>query len=105
MKRCFLHMQNSDHRLNPINRDLITNGQEYSPVMLDLFIEFVALVAHGNPLETRTEAMLIGLPDIRLKWELVHRPLLRTKKGPTVPAMRRPGQAHGSRLYTCRTRA
>ena len=63
MKRCFLHMQNSDLRLNPINRDLITNGQEYSPVMLDLFIEFVALVAHGNPLETRTEAMLIGLPD------------------------------------------
>ena len=28
--------------------------------MIDLFIEFVALVAHGNPLEPRTEATLIG---------------------------------------------
>ena len=28
--------------------------------MIDLFIEFVALVAHGNPLEPRTEATLTG---------------------------------------------
>ena len=28
--------------------------------MIDLFIEFVALVAHGNPLEPRTESTLIG---------------------------------------------
>jgi hypothetical protein len=28
--------------------------------MIDLFIEFVALVAHGDPLEPRTEATLIG---------------------------------------------
>jgi hypothetical protein len=28
--------------------------------MIDLFIEFVALVAHGNPLEPRTEPTLIG---------------------------------------------
>jgi hypothetical protein len=28
--------------------------------MLDLFVEFVALITHGNPLEPRTEATLIG---------------------------------------------
>jgi hypothetical protein len=28
--------------------------------MFELFIELVALVAHGNPLEPRTEATLIG---------------------------------------------
>ena len=35
----------------PFNRNLIANGQKYAPVLIDLFIEFVALVAHGNPLE------------------------------------------------------
>ncbi len=60
MKCRLLRLQISDHRLKPFNRDLIANGQEYAPVMLDLFIEFVALVAHGNPLEPRTEATLIG---------------------------------------------
>jgi hypothetical protein len=48
MKSRFSHLQISDHRLNPIDRDLIANGQKYSPVMLDLFVEFVALVAHGE---------------------------------------------------------
>jgi hypothetical protein len=51
MKCCFLRLQISDHPGKPFNRNLIANGQEYSPVMLYLFIEFVALVAHGNPPE------------------------------------------------------
>jgi len=49
MKCCFLRLQISDQPGKPFNRNLIANGQEYLPVMLDLFIEFVALVAHGNP--------------------------------------------------------
>jgi hypothetical protein len=67
MKCCFLRLQISDHRLNPINRDLIArdliaNGQEYSPVMFNLFIEFVALFAHGNPSPTNQRLL-----DCRLK--------------------------------------
>ena len=46
MKCCLLRLQISDHPGKPFNRNLIANGQEYSPVILDLFIEFVALVAH-----------------------------------------------------------
>jgi len=45
--------------INPIDRDLIANGQKYSPVMLDLFVEFVALVAHGKPARTANRATLI----------------------------------------------
>ncbi len=60
MKCCFLRLQISDQPGKPFNRNLIANGQKYAPVLIDLFIEFVALVAHGNPLEPRTEATLIG---------------------------------------------
>jgi hypothetical protein len=56
MKGCFLRLQISDHPGKPFNRNLIANGQEYLPVMLDLFIEFVAPVAHGGT--------LIGCPDV-----------------------------------------
>ena len=53
MKCRLSRLQFSDQRLNPFNRDLIANRQAYSPVMLDLFVEFFALVAHGNLLEPR----------------------------------------------------
>jgi hypothetical protein len=77
MKCRFLRLQISDHRLKPFNRDLIANGDEYSPVMLDLFIEFDALVAHGNPLEPRTEATLTDYLLIRrLDGKFVHRAFL-----------------------------
>jgi hypothetical protein len=56
MQRCFLRLQISDQPGKPFDRDLIANGQEYSPVMLDLFIEVVALVAHGEPFLTRRVA-------------------------------------------------
>jgi hypothetical protein len=48
MKCRLSRLQFSDQRLNPFNRDLIANRQAYSPVMLNLFVQFVALVAHGN---------------------------------------------------------
>ena len=53
MKCRLSRLQFSDQRLNPFNRDLIANRQAYSPVMLNLFVQFVALVAHGNLLEPR----------------------------------------------------
>jgi hypothetical protein len=36
--------------------------------MLDLFVEFVALVAHGNPLEPRTVPTPHWLPDGKYGW-------------------------------------
>src|SRR5947199_6330854 len=60
MKCRFLGLQICDQRLNPFNRDLIANRQEHSPVMLDLFVEFGAGVAHGEPVQPRTKATLIG---------------------------------------------
>jgi hypothetical protein len=39
--------------------------------MLDLFVEFVALVAHGNPLETANPGNPHWLLMVRLEWELV----------------------------------
>jgi hypothetical protein len=53
MKCRFLRVHISDHRLNPIDRDLIANGQKYSPVMLDLFVEFGALVTHEGTCSNR----------------------------------------------------
>ena len=60
MKCRFLGLQICDQGLNPFNRDLIANRQEHSPVMLDLFVEFGAGVAHGEPVQPRTKATLIG---------------------------------------------
>jgi hypothetical protein len=51
VKARFLRLQICDQGLNPLNRDLIADRQVYSPVMLDLFVEFGALVTHGNPLQ------------------------------------------------------
>ncbi len=51
MKCCFLRLQISDQPGKPFDRNLIANGQEYLLVMLSLFVEFVALVAHGSPLQ------------------------------------------------------
>ncbi len=60
MKCRFLGLQICDQGLNPFKRDLIANRQEHSPVMLDLFVEFGAPVAHGEPVQPRTKATLIG---------------------------------------------
>ena len=68
MKGHFSRLQICDQLLDPINRDLIANRQEHSPVMFDPFVAFVAFVAHGNPLEPRTEATIIGLPDGKYGW-------------------------------------
>src|SRR6266481_2429136 len=59
MKCRFLRLQIRDQGLNPFNRDLIANRQQHSPVMLDLFVEFGALLAHGEPVQPRTEATFI----------------------------------------------
>ena len=59
MKCRFLGLQICDQGLNPFNRDLIANRQEHSPVMLDLFVEFGAGVAHGEPVQPRTKATLL----------------------------------------------
>jgi hypothetical protein len=67
MKCCFLRLQISDHPGKPCNRNLIANGQEYSPVMLDLFIEFVAVVAHG-PARTVNRGTHHWLPDGKYGW-------------------------------------
>jgi hypothetical protein len=48
MKCRLLRLQISDHRIKPFNSALIASRQEYSLVMLDLFVEFVALVTHGT---------------------------------------------------------
>jgi hypothetical protein len=60
MKCRFLRLQISDQQLDPLNRRLIANRQEHLPVMLDLFVEFAALVAHGEPVEPPIEATVIG---------------------------------------------
>jgi hypothetical protein len=56
MKCCFLRLQISDQHLNPFDRELIANSQDYFPIMLNLFVQFFALVAHGNLLEPRNSA-------------------------------------------------
>src|ERR1700694_3646551 len=50
MKCVFLHLQISDQRLKPFNSDRVGNCQEHFLIMLYLFVEFGALVAHrGRP--------------------------------------------------------
>jgi hypothetical protein len=58
MKSGFLRLQISDKHLDPFNRSLIANRQEHLPVMLDLFVEFAALVAHGDPAEPPRQPLL-----------------------------------------------
>ncbi len=48
VKGRFLRLQICDQGPNPFNRDLIADRQQHSLVMLDLFVEFGALVAHGT---------------------------------------------------------
>src|SRR5437762_12896270 len=71
MKCRFLRLQISDHLLKPFNRDLIGNRQEHFLIMLDLFVEFGALVAHG----TIPKRSIIGPPDL-IKVSVVLRPQL-----------------------------
>ena len=57
VKGRFLRLQICDQGRNPFNRDLIADRQEHSLVMLDLFVEFGALVAHGTRSKPLTEAI------------------------------------------------
>jgi hypothetical protein len=101
MKCRFLRLQICDQGLKPFNRDLIANRQEHSPVMLNLFVDFGALVAHGEPRSNRVPRQL--LLDAhwyrRLDGKFVHQAFeirpevpLTSQKGPftsvtTAPAM------------------
>ena len=58
MKCRFLRLQISDQHLDPFNRSLIANRQEHLPIMLDLFGELAALVAHGEPVEPPRQPLL-----------------------------------------------
>ena len=90
MKCCFLRLQISDHRLNPINRNLIANGQDYSLVTLDLFVEFNALVAYGNR-SSRDRGNPHWLPDGKYGWNWNwFTGLYREPKGTTVQNQKGP---------------
>jgi hypothetical protein len=49
MKHRLLRLQICDQRLDPVNCKLVTNSQKQFLVMLDLFVELSALVAHWEP--------------------------------------------------------
>ncbi len=68
MKCRFLRLQIRDQGLNPFNRDLIANRQQHSPVMLDLFVEFGALLAHGGTRSTAYRGNIYWMPVGKDGW-------------------------------------
>jgi hypothetical protein len=68
MKCRFLRVQICDQGLNPFNRDLIANRQEHSPVMLDLFVELDASVAHGGIRSSRVPRQPVWMPVGKDGW-------------------------------------
>jgi hypothetical protein len=95
-----LRQQISDHRLNPINRNLIANGQDYSLVTLDLFVEFNALVAYGNR-SSRDRGNPHWLPIDKTAGREICSPKPSVKLGKEVPLAkghRQPERMRGSTL-------
>ena len=87
MKCRFLRLQIRDQGLNPFNRDLIANRQQHSPVMLDLFVEFGALLAHGGTRSTAYRGNIYWMPVGKDGWtgNLFNQPL---SKWPTMVPLR-----------------
>ena len=74
MKDRFLRLQIFNQRLNLFDRKLIANCQGHSPIMLDLFVEFDALLAHGiDPVRIANRSNLIGRLIVKtIGREIVH---------------------------------